>query len=144
MGIYRKVLIEPFIKIKKQYEKYTATENACINNHIYYHNEKYCNKCGEEIKEMQVEKEQLIWPMELIGNENFWHETDDNYMYLFSNCYNIGFSDPAENQMKILFDEEIKSCIDVFKEKHKIDIKLIEKKLNIKVDVEFGIMYHAS
>ncbi len=144
MGIYRKVLIEPFIKIKEQYKKYKTTARMCENNHAHYHSEKFCKECGKEVKEVEVEKEQLIWPDELIGSENFWHQTSNEFMYLFSNCYDIGFSKPDENEMKILSNDEIKSCIEVFKEKHKIDIELLEKKLKIKIEVEFGVMYHAS
>ena len=138
------ILVEPFIKIRKQYEKYKTTAMMCENKHEHYHGEKFCKECGKEVKEIEVKKEQLIWTDELIGSENFWHQTGGKFMYLFSNIHDIGFSNPYENEMQVLSEKEMNSCIEIFKEKHKTDIELLENRLNIKVKVEFGVMYHAS
>jgi len=144
MGVYRQVLIEPFIKIKIQYEKYKSSVLMCENKHVYYNNEKFCNKCGSAIKSVILEQEQLICPYELIGNENFWHLVYDNYMYLFSNCHAFDDSEPNDNEIKVITSEKIKMFIQVFKAKHRDDIILLETKLGEKVIVEFGVMHHVS
>jgi len=144
MGVYREVLIEPFIKIKLQYKLYESTEMMCENKHPHYHGECFCSKCGGEIKAVELKQKAIIGPYELIGNENFWHLVYDNYMYLFSNCHAFDDSEPNDNEIKVITSEKIKMFIQVFKAKHRDDIILLETKLGEKVIVEFGVMHHVS
>lgn len=57
-------------------------------------------------------------------------------MYVFSNCYN-DYSIDVDNNA-VITPELIEYNINFFSEEYKETIKILEEKLNLKINVQFG------
>ena len=140
MGLDTKIHLEPFIKIPTQYREYEREIKTC-GKHENHKGDKFCPTCGNEIKVQKVPAKSMLWSEELIGSENFYHYVEDKTMYLFSGTKSETDIYTDENVFTILTPELIKIMIVEFTEKHKVDISLLEVKINLKVKVEFGFVY---
>lgn len=145
MGAYLNIHIGAGIKIPTQKEKYTAKEYSC-GSHTHHNNDnKYCGKCGQEIKVTEVEKEACVWVSDLIGSENLTCHFEDDYndTYIFSN-FGHG-SIKAEEDKPIKVDTElIDAKIAEFRSKHETDISILEKRIGFAVNVDFFFLYEYS
>ena len=139
MGLDRTIHIEAFIKIPVQYEEYQRTVKTC-GEHENHKGDSFCPICGKEIKEVKQPAKSMMWCDELIGNENFYHYTEGEIMYLFSNMYDCGI-DSKENTFTTLTPELMQEKIHYFEAKHKEDIELLRAKINADIKVEFGFVY---
>lgn len=140
MSLDRDIRLEPFIKIPVQYDFYEQEIKTC-GEHENHKGDKFCPKCGKEVKTQKVPAKSQLWCEELIGNENFFHYIEDETMYLFSNTKSKTDIDTSENVFTTLTTELMNSMMAEFAEKHKEDIQLLEAKINSKVKVEFGFVY---
>lgn len=145
MGAYLSIHIGAGIKIPTQKEKYIAKEYTC-GSHTYYNNDnKFCSKCGQEIKVIEVEKEACVWVADLIGSENLTGHFEDDYndTYIFSN-FGHGSIEAEEDKPIKINTELIDAKIDEFKVKHEKDITILEKRIGFPVNVEFLFLYEYS
>ncbi len=142
MELDRNIHIEAFIKIPIQYEEYQRTIKTC-GQHENHKGDAFCPICGGKIKEVKRPDKSMMWCEELIGNENFYHYTEGETMYLFSNMYDCGVN-TEENTFTKLTPQLIKEKIHYFETQHKQDIELLREKINVDIKVEFGFVYTVS
>lgn len=140
MGLSRNIHIGPFIKIPLQYEEFEKDIKTC-GKHENHKGDKFCPICGKEITIQKVSDTSMMWPDDLIGNENFYHYVENDEMFLFSNTKSLTDIDTIENVFTLINSELINEMISDFKEKHKMDIMLLETKINQNVNIQFGFVY---
>ena len=141
MGLYTKIYSGAGIMIKAQKEKSIVEQKTCGCKE-HYHNEKFCSECGNKIQVIKIEKEFYLHVEDLIGSENFFHKWDDvdvDKMFLMSN-FGHGQIDIEQNKPYLISQEKISELIREFKNKHKDDIKLLETKINSKIEVGFYLL----
>jgi hypothetical protein len=145
MGAYLNIHIGAGIKIPTQKEKYIAKEFSC-GSHTHFNNDnKFCGKCGQEIKVIEVEKEACIWVSDLIGSENLTGHFEEDYIdtYIFSNFGHGSIKVEEDKPIKINANL-IDATIAEFKAKHEKDIAILEKRIGFSVNVEFFFLYEYS
>lgn len=143
MSLDRTIHLGPLIRIPAQYEESESKIRTC-GEHVNHKGDAFCPTCGNKILEQSVKSKSMLWPDELIGNENLIHYKENDVMYLFSNTKSKTDIDTDENVCTVLTQELIESMINEFKEKHAKDIEALEAKINQKVKVEFGFVYEVS
>lgn len=142
MSTYRKIHLEPFIKIPIQFEIHEKEIRTC-GEHENHYGDEFCPKCGKKIGIQKIPVESMLWQEELIGSENLSHYIENENMYLFSNTHSKLKIITDENVFTTITPELMNNMITEFLEKHKEDIRLLETKIGSKVKVEFGFVYSA-
>ncbi len=139
MGLDRDIYLQACIKIPTQYEDYTTLKRVCCGKNR--NDDMFCSKCGKEVKDQPVTEKNRLWIEDFMGgNDNFWDYTEGETMYLFSNIEDCGI-DTEVNVFSMISEDIIKDKIRLFETVHSEDIRLLEKKINTKVKVEFGFVY---
>lgn len=140
MGLDRTIHLEPFIKIPLQYEHYKRQGRSCGEHEDFAQN-KYCPKCGKKITLMDIPDMGVIPVDELIGNENLISYEEEGYMYLLSNYEMHVEIDTSENVFTTITAELISTMIAEFTEQFKNEIKLLQEKIQLPIQVQFGFVY---
>lgn len=144
MNLDRNIHLEPFIKIPNQYFTKKDTIKTCEIHGENNRGEKFCKECGNPIIEKEVDKQYRLWYRDITGNENLWEHTEGDFTYLLSNIRNVcsKFSRPNNNEILSVSQKDIDEQKDEFKTYHSKDIELLKSKLNIKIEINFGLLYH--
>lgn len=144
MDLDRNIHLEPFIRIPNQYLTKKKTVKACEIHGQNYSGDKFCRECGDPIISKEVDKQYRIWYCDITENENLWEHTEGEFTYLLSNIPNIcsKYSMPNENGIQVLTGKDIEQQKEEFETYHSKDIELLKSKLNIDINVEFGLLYH--
>lgn len=140
MGLDRIIHLEPFIKIPVQYENKEHVIRTC-GDHENNKSHDFCPICGKKIKTQKVNSKVMLWPDDLIGNDDFVHYIENEEMFLFSNLAADFQIETDENVFTTLTTGLIQDMIAEFTETHKENIRLLEAKIKSKVKVEFGFVY---
>lgn len=136
--------VEPFIKIPVQESHFKRTIYTCGTfDHFKHGKSKYCDECGKERFDKEVDASYIKNIQELIGDESFIDYIEGEVMYLFSNFRNAYAIETKVNILTTICDVLIQKQIASFKFLHKKDIALLEKAIKHPVKVEFGFVYIA-
>ena len=132
--------IGAYFVIPVQYEYYETDVRTCGEHIIYDHKAKFCSSCGKEIKTQKIEKKRLLSISDIVGNENLHSYFIKENMYVFSNIKLLKEINLEEDIMSDITCDIINQNIETFKNTHKANIDILENKLNLKVDIKFGVM----
>ena len=135
MGLYRTILLAPFIKIPVQYKTCKRNIRSCGKHVSYNESDKFCPTCGGVITTQKISSKTISHTVELICSENLFSYIEGDNMYLFSNRININTDD---NTLTVITPTMINDMMIDFSVRHKKDIEVLEKKLKLKVKIEFG------
>ncbi|MCP4665225.1 MAG: hypothetical protein GY849_02575 [Deltaproteobacteria bacterium] len=135
--------LEPFIKLKKQYRIEKEKIKVCEKHGKSKKHDKFCSICGNEIIEKEIDIEYRIWTDDIIGNDNFSEHEIGEFVYLMTNKKNVcsKYSSIGENEIISLNKTDIKNLKSEFEIYHSKDVELLKTKLNVDIEIDFGLLY---
>jgi len=140
MGLSQNVYLEPYIKMPIKYTDEEESIRVCEKHGEVDKSDNFCKECGRPIVAIGSRWKRRLLYSDITEEQYLWSFTQGKYMFLLNNTGK--FHRPQPNRVLPLSKKDIDAQITEFKKLHQVDIEFLESKFNIKLEINFGLLYH--